>query len=904
MFVPLLGYEASAGSGKTFMLVVRYLSLLFKGVEPERILALTFTNKAASEMSERIMATIKDLEHKEELGVIAQSLELSKESLLAKREEVLKRLYSAELKIMTLDKFFALILRKFSLYEGLQPQFAIKEQGEDIEVLKEMLNRSEVAKKDKELIHLALLSEKRLDGIFELLQALYLKQQELKEKHFSVTPYHAIGVELLKKAKELAAFVVNNEIMSIRAKKTMQFEELEELFEKSWLAKESLNYWDYKKGYEPEMDRLLLEVKKLALAYMQAKEQSFFAHLFELLSLYRTSRLNVARRGGELSFDDVTVMLYHLLNESIHKDFLYFRLDARIDHILLDEFQDTSVIQYDILKPLIEEIVSGQGRSDFRSFFYVGDTKQSIYRFRGGNRALFKAVEAECGVVMERLNTNYRSCKTVVSFVNETFMEPVMPGYTQAQQSRADADEGYVEVLESEEQITQAVKQVLEMIQEGIDPSSMAILTWKNEDGLMLQEALEAQSIEVITETSAKLIHHPNIMALIELLKYYYFKAEIFWKNFVSLHSGSESIEYLALDYKEMSLVAFIDRLIRYYGLFSGDQNMIRFVNVCSAYRDLDHLIFAINKESENLTRLDQSGVRILTVHKSKGLEFEHVIVLDRLGRKNSDRSTILYHYEGIKLKALYLRQKGREALDEAYAEAIEANKALSKEDELNAMYVAFTRAKTRLYVMKKPKSSIFDLLNMSVGSRGKKSRSLITSPKAEHKQDFEYKVFELGRQEQAAQKEHQEVQDLAAIEYGIALHYALEMLASFELQSIPQAMQALRNRYHLSDKSYQSIQKRLENLLSYQPFLSLVAGAVSKEQPISIEGKLYYMDLLVQHDTHYVIIDYKSGKQGQKKHFNQLRNYKKGLQSIENIDVQAYICYLLDEGIELVALD
>ena len=899
--VPFLGYEASAGSGKTFMLVVRYLSLLFSGVRPEKILALTFTNKAASEMSERIIETLKELENRQELHELAKTLECSKALLLERREALLEQILNADLKIMTLDKFFAKVLRKFSLHVGLQPTFSIKEREDDVEVLRYMLNICEVQKRDKTLIQLALLSQKRLTDLFDILRALYVKQEEFKHvQAYKVESYKHIEEELLNEAYTLAQKVLDHNQASSTVKKGMEFDSIETLLAKSWIGKESLNYRTYTKCYTPELDHILKRVQSLLKRYFYAKEQSFFAHIFELLSLYTKARMDVAKSGGELSFDDVSLMLHKLLHESIDRDFLYFRLDARIDHILLDEFQDTSLIQFDILRPLIDEIASGETHRDFRSFFYVGDIKQSIYRFRGGNKALFKAVQEYYDVEMQALNVNYRSTKSVVDFVNETFEKQIKP--YQKQEVFDTSKQGYVELIEVQNQIDKAVDLVKEMLKEGIAAEEIAILTWQNSDGLLLQEALEQEQIKVITETNAKLIHHPRVMALIELLKYYYFKEALFWHNFVAL-MGGRHYTFLDRDYKQETLISFIDALVRFYKLYDGDQNLIRFINVCHNYHDLDALLFAIERESENLTRLDQLGVRILTVHKSKGLEFEHVIVLDRLGRKSSDTSTIIYHYEGVVLKALYLRQKGREALDEAYAEAIEANKKLSLEDELNAMYVAFTRAKTRLYVLKKPKSSIFEPLGLEPLVKGKKCVSKEHKEIKESPPPFIYRDMAIGAQEHKTVADHEEAQDLEAIEFGLALHYALEMLCDFKPSSIDTALQAVMNRYHLEEKKLLSIKERLEALLNYTPFLELTKGKLHKEQAMSVNGKLYYMDLLIEQEKRYIVIDYKSSKKGQDKHIKQLKQYQKGVQSIGNRVCDAYICYVLDEGIELVAL-
>ena len=111
MFKNNLAYEASAGSGKTFMLVVRYLSLLFMGADVSKILALTFTNKAASEMKERIIDTLEDLQNKSELDEIVKVSAIPKEYILLERQKILENFLNSNPKIMTIDSFFTQILR-------------------------------------------------------------------------------------------------------------------------------------------------------------------------------------------------------------------------------------------------------------------------------------------------------------------------------------------------------------------------------------------------------------------------------------------------------------------------------------------------------------------------------------------------------------------------------------------------------------------------------------------------------------------------------------------------------------------------------------------------------------------------------------------------------------------------
>ena len=896
-FKAFLGFEASAGSGKTFNLVVRYLSLLFLGVKPEKILALTFTNKAATEMRERIIATVHELQSRKELEVIAATLGCTKAQLLAQQHTVIASLLSSDLKIMTIDKFFALVLRKFSLYEGIQPNFAITAQARDIEIIKQMLSRTEVAGAQSSLIHLGLLTQKRLVDLFGLLEALYLKQKEFAHLRFQKENVALFENIVLQKAQAMAHTVLSHPKASLAAQNGMTFSTIEALLLKSWIGRDTLNYRTFSSCYTPALDIALHEFYEALKAYYHAKDSTFFAALFELLALYTKSRMHVAKNSSELSFDDVTVLLYRLLKEkTIYGDFLYFRLDAKIDHLLLDEFQDTSVVQFDILAPLIGEYAAGMGTSDFKSFFYVGDVKQSIYRFRGGNKALFNAVAEAYDVDIQKLNVNFRSQETIVTFVNETF-KPTIKDYFDQEASKPG---GYVQVLSHEEPLQQVAKTVQTLLEEGILGHEIAVLTWQNKDGLLVAEMLKSLHIEVVTETSAKLIHHPLVEGLIALLKYYYFQEKIYFENFKAL-THATTLAPIALDIKYLSLQALLHEILERYEIFNGDANIIRFIELVSHYQDVDALVFEIDRASESLAQLDHIGVRVLTVHKSKGLEFGHVIVMDRLGQKNSDKEAIMYHYEGVHLKNIFLRQKNRELFDVAYRQAKEHNASMRKEDELNAMYVAFTRAQEGLYVITKPKNSIFEPLNLSVHMQGKRTP---TPAKRAHKpplEHFEYMPVILGKQEVASSHEHSSMNDYAAIEYGLALHYGLEMLESFSLSSLESAITAVKNRFTLEAGLYATIETRIHKLLEDEAFLALIQGHVSKEQPLAIEGRLFYIDALVETNEEYVIIDYKSSQEGQEHHYAQVRHYQKGVKAITQKKVRGIIAYVLQEGVTLV---
>jgi len=900
MFIKNLAYEASAGSGKTFMLVVRYLSLLFKGADPSKILALTFTNKAASEMSERIIETLEDLVNRGELAEIMKVTGMTQEALLAKRKTLLYTFLEANTKIMTIDSFFTQILRKFSLYASLMPDFTTNTSQHELKLLHRFLQEVSVSGNKELLINLALESDKRFNDIFALLEFFYEKQEELGDLHFAKYDIFLYKEEAMEALKELSSIVANCKNASPTLKKQVTCKSFEELRKKAWIQKETLEYWAFKKCFTPEMDRCLTRIQSALMHYYRAKEQNFFYAMQTLVHLYKKAKKALYQEESELGFSDVTQLVYTILHQLEASEFLYFRLDANIEHILLDEFQDTSILQYKILQPLIGEITSGEGIFEDGSFFFVGDVKQSIYRFRGGVSALFDVVAKENGTQVEKLRVNYRSQQEVVNFINEVFIKTIK-NYT-PQETKEGAEGGFVEVSEESDLLEAMQLRVQTLLAKGANPNDVAVLCATNGDGEEVKKTLEALGIEVVTETTTRLINQKGVEILIEYLKYIYFEERLAKENFFALLGREVTLK--AIDTKTTPFFEIVKQAIEYYDLFDGDFNTLRFLNVVASFEDIESFLFEYERLQESGASSEIHGVRVLTVHKSKGLEYEHVIVLDRLKQAPSSRNTIIYEYDGIDLKNIYLRTASREMLDSAYSNALLKEQSLVREDTLNALYVAFTRAKRNLFVLQKSEKSSFELLDLACGVRG-----TLVCTQQQHKEQkaskaFVYEELYYGTQSEILSLESQEEENLQAIEFGLAMHYMLEMIPSFSLESVALAKDMMLNKYgfHLEEDAVICIEKRVSQLVQNQEFLTLVEGKCTKEQPFKHKNNLRYIDLLVhKEDGSFVIIDYKSAKNFQDKHHAQVRSYMKGVEAITNAPVSGYLCYLLEDGISLV---
>jgi len=558
------------------------------------------------------------------------------------------------------------------------------------------------------------------------------------------------------------------------------------------------------------------------------------------------------------------------------------------------------VVQFEILKPLIDEMASGKGVSEHNSLFIVGDVKQSIYRFRGGTKELFYYVAEKYAVTVDNLLTNYRSDANVVNFVNEVFQEKI--ANYKPQLVRDSAGEGYVEVISSDEVLESMRDRVLAMIEKGADPDSIAILTQTNGDGSAVESLLREAGVEVVTETTSLLINQKNIRALIEYLKYSYFNEQIYARNFFALLE-LEAGELKPCRVDARDLASELLKVIEAYSLFDGDLNLLRFLQLLGNYGDIEAFLFEYERLDATAAQADLHGVRVLTVHKSKGLEFDNVFVIDRLGRPKADTSTIIYQYDGITLQNVYLRMKKRASFDDDYAKALADEERLSYEDAMHALYVAFTRAKKRLYIIQKSKDSKFEDLALNEQTWGEEQ---ITEPHLKKKERAEILAYEsrsYGVQSEIIKEESEDEKDQHAIEFGLALHYTLEMMASFDESAIEEALYVTMNRYggYLGEDDFASIRRRIGHLVNDGRFKALSNGTVTKERAISYEKELRYIDLLVQREDDWVVMDYKSAKGFSEQYHKQVGFYKRAVSSITDERVSAFLVYLLDEGCEIV---
>lgn len=896
-----LALKASAGSGKTFALTVRYITLLLLGAKPNEILTLTFTNKAANEMSERIYKTLLTLGDDEAyLNAIIEQSNLSKEEILGKKGFLVKSFSSANLSIFTIDKFVNKILREFCGYIGISDDFEIKE--DDIETLSLKFLESLNLKQFETLIDFSHYEKKKFNSLFELFKILLEKNEKIDILNIDAKLIDFQKERVLENAFKIKEFILNCTVASPSAKKAVDFEKFDDLFGRTWLEKDCLAEYSYfKKCANETIESYFIELKKEITIYYKIRAGYSLNKLFELYLMFKDFKFEFNKNKNYLEFNDISNLVYELLSTKIDKDFLYFRLDSTYSHILMDEFQDTSLLQYKILEPLIKEILSGD-TTKFKTFFYVGDTKQSIYRFRGGKRELFDYVANTNKVLeVEVLNTNYRSCENIISYVNSLFLNLVNYEYYEQESV---AKDGYIEVfedeaLDEEEKFVNIAKKIEELINSGVNPNDISILTYTNDDVLSLYYYLKQKfpDMKISTEMTSKLINQQNVKAVINAMKYLYFKEEIYKENINAL-IGKEILNELDLqiELEEKSVQEIIKELSKKLKII--DENVVKLIEVSSSFNNIVDFVYEIDKLDANMENSESVGLQILTIFKSKGLEFHTVILLDRIKRKNVDKSSLLFEYENLELKNIFYKIKGYENFDKDYEKAIAKEKALSLEDEINILYVAMTRAKNNMIIFKKVKSSVFDILNMNVCKIGKIKESINLVINKDEKNIVSYTPLDLGTQEKQISKEKElEVDHLHAKYFGLATHYCLEMMTKFDENNLDYSMDLVQTRYsnYLSEDDFFDIKNRLRFLLNDITFKSLLENSMFiSEQSLIYKEEIKIIDLLLFKEDCFYIIDYKTTKEELDEHKVQVSYYKKAIKEIfQTSNVKSYLVYL-----------
>ncbi len=439
--------RASAGSGKTHQLTNRYLVLVAAGVEPEAILATTFTRKAAGEILDRVLWRLAeaagDARKAKQLAADINAEKHTQQEAVALLRRMLQNLH--RLRISTLDSFYIAMAGSFSLELGLPAGWSIGEVDEDAALRREALERM-LARADADI--LAALyqrltrgeTKRSVDGeLLDIVEALYSIHQETAPDVWQkiAVPPRLLPAELEDLLARIDAFDLANHtgLQKPRADdlERVRQEAWKDLLGKGLCGKVFSGENAFRSKPLPEelvgLYRKLLEHVRSSLIQPIA-EQTWATR--EFLDGFHDELWALKQISGALRFDEVTQALVNALGrQALPAAGLAFRLDGAVEHLLLDEFQDTSLAQWRVLEPLARSITQGpltplpsgeRGRGEGRSFFCVGDVKQAIYAWRGGITEIFNNLPKFLGKLVESpLEESRRSAPPIIEAVNTIF---------------------------------------------------------------------------------------------------------------------------------------------------------------------------------------------------------------------------------------------------------------------------------------------------------------------------------------------------------------------------------------------------------------------------------------------------------------------------------------------------
>ncbi len=920
-----MALKASAGSGKTFALSVRFLALLFKGANPSEILTLTFTKKATAEMKERILDYLKilqkenleDEKEKEKSQNILKELEekyrLNPSFVQNRAQEIYQRFLNAEIRISTIDAFFQSILRKFCWFVGLSANFEV---NEDTKAHQQQLNASFLSALNNErleelsvfitqcLSYDSYTSDSILERLRFLKNKLYLFDPNKKDPVFDEERF-------LEKLRSLNQQIQSVETASNEAKKAIKCDDFRGFLNSSltWLKKKGeYRYFKKFKDEIPTLESECEEIENDLKRYYEAKESALFKKFPKFIQLYdrATSKIQA------LDFDAIKDKVHALLNgyEEMPAEFFYFRLDSRIAHILIDEFQDTSLNDYKILAPFIDEIKAGIGQAKWhRSVFFVGDVKQSIYGFRGSFSSLFESVSKD--FYHDNLQFNHRSSPLIINYVNTIFKKAYQnspTAYLEQKYPKASnnkhAKDGYVKVSlvadERELLLEQILQEAKNLLDHRIDPKDITLLCATNDDALEIKNYLQKNlsTIRPSTESSAKLSQFVESKIIKNALEYALAEEPYkpFYKHSVLKLAGylhDDAIALAGFNPKKESVAGFVWKVMELFELYTECAQIC--LELAVGCEDANEFLEKL--EAKEIASFKVEGAQIMTIHKSKGMQFPYVIVCERLGKpKTNNSNQFLEEYDGTELTRLYYRMKNREVVDKDYARALDKEEAAKDHEETNVYYVAFTRAELGLIVVAKDKKGMREKLDLAPLEEGT-IVPVISSQKEPSSASVVIKPHAYGEQVQEIEEEpsdYEKNNDQEAINFGIALHKGLEYQYAYRIPK-KSVLEYLNYHHGFYGLDYQALEESLELFENDAKIQALFKNlALRGEVAFLFEGVVSRIDVLLwDKGQNLYVLDYKSSQNYQQSHKAQVSHYAAFLQTqAPHFKIQAGIIY------------
>jgi ATP-dependent exoDNAse (exonuclease V) beta subunit len=828
-------YRSSAGSGKTFTLVKEYLVLCLSDDDPKafrKILAITFTNKAAAEMRERMVRALELLirpSWDKDIEVLGDALmercSLNKDQVQSRSRAILLAMLHnyGDIQVSTIDGFVHRIIRAFSFEFSLRHGFEVELDVDS--VYREAVERL-LAKAGSDPVLTDLLcdwifqradQEKNIDVADDLFYVVKLWAQERHREFLdnwaasSQGTYERLRIQVLHtvadqqesiKASAEAILALIKQY-GVNKQNTANGTDLEKHLQEFLDASDPISaakgiqkrQWLVK--WEPEAyfgrssckgsEKIAMEAfSKQASPHFMVFKEVFFnpdsEYLYAIHFLPSLYALGIALHVDQTIREicrERNVMLISEFNQRIASvvrgepmPFVYERLGTRVSHLMIDEFQDTSVVQWSNFIPLVQDVLSNGNQ-----VLLVGDGKQSIYRFRDGDWRQFiqlpKLLNASNSRLtaererllhahfkLETLKTNYRSLRNVVRFNNALFhafsksvglnIPEVVDLYADVKQNEHKEAEGFVAVYKTHDvgkkddvynQIVSLLKSGIEMcISNGYSFGDIAILVRKNNEERFLAEQMADLGYPVMAQGGLTLGASIHVRLLADALCFLYNPLILdhrygLWTSFKPAQAAQIPLE-LAIQaapedyfrllghgglyavFQTQGSWAFCRALIKALpDFYLGDAYELRFLDALWDWeRSKGPLASDFgawwSSKGSNLAVQppeEAQGIRLMTIHKSKGLQFPVVFVpYFSVSRAKSDVFNWMQAPTAWNMPPVLFQHSHAEVLHEPLR-LVEDEKNAHLLDELNALYVAATRAESALFLIHIPMNVVTD---------------------------------------------------------------------------------------------------------------------------------------------------------------------------------------------------
>jgi len=1033
-------YNASAGSGKTFTLVKEYLKILLLSTNIykfQQILAITFTNKAAAEMKERVIENLHSFSNKEKndmLPVICSETNLTEETVFNRSQLILNAIlqnYSA-FSITTIDSFTHKLIRTFAHDLHLPMNFEVEMDAESLlneavdvviskigehkeltdllvnyslqkldddkawDISKELKTFAKIILNENHAKHLKALNNISIQE-FKLLKEKLQKENKKIEGEFLEIGNKGLGIisesGVDDKDFYYSQFPKHFNALTISYKKASFFDQntfKKNIIEETFYSKSKSS--SIKNAIDAVIPQLVTLYNESELLFQQKTLNDLI-----LNSLIPLAVLNYINSALEEIKSENNILLNAEFNQKINDTiknepapFIYERLGEKFRYYFIDEMQDTSELQWKNLIPLIDNVISSENEAGEQGkLLLVGDAKQSIYRWRGGKAEQFIALSSDkknkennpfqVEKTQANLETNFRSYSEIINFNNsffkhiskflnnESFSNLFLEGNNQNSTKK---EGGYVQLSfvekqkNDEERNLVYPKKVLEIIQKldsSFDKNEVCVLVRTRKQGIEVANYLSENGIEIISSETLLLGTSSKVRFIIDLLnvlqnplnkeykiKLLYFLFEYlkiegqkhsFFSEFINLTNLQffEALRkhHVFFNYNEFIQSPFyesIEYIIRSFNLVTeSDSNIQFFLDVIFEFQQKKQVslngfleYWELKKDKLSLVAPEtKNAVRIMTIHKAKGLEFTVVIYPYNIEIYRQINPTVWYSYnQTSSIKSILINANNKlNYVGEQGENLFKQQREELELDNFNILYVALTRPIEQLYIVSEKNSSekteenlkhssglfINFLKGLNIWDSKKNDyifgdKKRINIPKIVENKTTTQNSFITN-----SWKNHNisivanssllwETEQGKAIGYGNLIH---EILSKIKTKN---DIHDVVNKYvykgeitKFQQNEITAILNKIVNHEQLHTYFEQNNHVFNEQEIVTSDKKIIIPDRLVVKENKVTIIDYKTGKPDKKYH-TQISNYAKTLENLNYSIEKKLLVYINSE--------